>query len=147
MRGVFVVLLASLMLVLSACSRGDEELIVPVSGVVEFDGKPLEGATVTFFCREKDRYAVGQSDTEGRFQLTTKSPGDGAVPGEHQVMISKMVLEEHMHIPPGQPKPDRPDPKGRFRWVIPQKYGDFTRSGLTATVPDSGTNSLTLTLK
>jgi len=62
-------------------------------------------------------------------------------------MIRKMVLEEHMNIPAGQPKPDKPDPKGRFRWVIPQKYGDFSKSGLTATVSESGKNEVGLKLK
>ena len=130
---------------LIATGCGSREF-VPVSGSVELEGKPLEGATVTFHCKEKDSYSVGQTDAKGEFKLAT-SMHVGAVPGEHVIMVSKMVLEEHMNTPPGKPKPEGPDPKGRFRSVVPPMYSDFNKSGLSEKVTESGPNNFKLILK
>jgi hypothetical protein len=65
------------------CSR-----LVKVKGVVKLDGVPVEGAGVVF-AREGDqgRPAVGQTDSEGVFVLTTFRDGDGALRGEYKVTI------------------------------------------------------------
>ena len=128
----------------AGCSGSRE--FVPVSGSVELEGKPLEGATVTFHCKEKDSYSVGQTDSKGELKLAT-STHDGAVTGEHLIMVSKMVLEEHMNTPPGMPKPEGPDPKGRFRSVVPPKFSDFNKSGLSEKVTEAGPNNFKLILK
>ena len=132
-------------IIVFAAGCGSREF-VPVSGSVELEGKPLEGATVTFHCKEKDSYSVGQTNANGEFKLAT-STHEGAVPGEHMIMVSKMVLEEHMNTPPGKPKPEGPDPKGRFRSVVPPKYSDFNKSGLSEKVTESGPNNFKLILK
>ena len=55
--------------------------LVPVHGVVLFNGKPLEGAGVTFTNSTAGVTAYGQTDAEGKFTLTTFTAGDGAAPG------------------------------------------------------------------
>ena len=62
-------------LVLFTAGCGSREF-VPVSGSIELEGKPLEGATVTFHCKEKDSYAVGQTDAKGEFKLATNNHHD-----------------------------------------------------------------------
>lgn len=37
--------------------------------------------------------AWGETDAEGRFELTTFEPGDGAVPGNHSVLIAKDEID------------------------------------------------------
>ena len=61
---------------------------VPVSGTVTLDGKPVEGATVTFHLIGDDkegRPATGQTDKAGAFRLKTGNE-DGARPGEYKVV-------------------------------------------------------------
>jgi 3',5'-cyclic AMP phosphodiesterase CpdA len=66
----------------------------PVAGVVTIDGKPLAGATVSFYRlnTETERYvnvADGLTDTEGRYKLTTYAKFDGCPAGEFVVTVVK----------------------------------------------------------
>lgn len=65
---------------------GGSKQPVPVSGVVTLDGKPLKYTRVTFNPVERGGHmAVGMTDEQGRFTLTTFEDGDGALPGEYKV--------------------------------------------------------------
>src|SRR5262249_24487766 len=122
--------------------------VVPVSGRVLFNGQPLEGAHVTFTNPAAKRSAYGQTDSDGRFTLTTFERNDGAVPGKQQVSVTKVKwTKQH------DPNVDRTtitNPKAgapERRWVIPERYGDVATSGLTAEVMDDGKNDLIVELK
>jgi len=69
----------------SGCRRGPA--IVPVSGVVEVDGKPLPSGSVMVIPVD-GRPASGTIGRDGRFTLTTFRPGDGVLTGTHQVVVS-----------------------------------------------------------
>ena len=70
--------------------------MVPVSGQVTLDGKPLAKAVVTFqpmgsgkSTETKSTGSVGRTDSEGRFVLRLVSPEqNGAAVGNHIVTIS-----------------------------------------------------------
>lgn len=65
--------------------------LVPVSGTVTLDGKPLEGASVFFELQddvEGKKSSFGQTDSSGKYELTFGG-GTGARPGKHLVKISK----------------------------------------------------------
>jgi hypothetical protein len=70
--------------------------VVPVSGRVTLDGKPLAGARVTFQPRaegaasgEPATGSVGQTDEDGHYTLRLIKPDQpGAAVGEHTVTIS-----------------------------------------------------------
>src|SRR5262245_20460377 len=67
---------------------------VPVSGTVTLDGKPVDGAIVTFHLLGDDkdgRPVAGQTDKTGTFRLKTGNE-DGARPGEYKVVIVRNVL-------------------------------------------------------
>ena len=82
-------LLAGL-LVCVGCGEKPASGTVPVTGLVMLDDKPVAGATVSFSPDAKGgRAAVGTTDASGRYTLTTKKPGDGAMPGAYTVMITK----------------------------------------------------------
>ena len=66
--------------------RGPE--MAPASGVVTYQGQPLEGATVRF-AGPAGRPSTGTTNVEGRFELSAFEPGDGAVVGENIVTITK----------------------------------------------------------
>lgn len=78
---------AAMLLVLATIGcGGGEDPTVPVSGVVRFGGEPLAGVTVRFH-PESGQLAFGKTDDEGRFQLTTRSRNDGALPGRYAVTV------------------------------------------------------------
>lgn len=127
--------------------RGDKWLearakTVPVSGVVTLDGKPVEAATVVFFARSADLAATGSTDAEGRFVLRTYEPGDGAILGEHEVMIEKTTETQVLPL-----DPEAPIPPPKIEHHLPRRYGDRKKSGLTAVVEEAGQNVFAFTLK
>jgi hypothetical protein len=75
------------LLVVVGC--GNNNGLVPVSGKVTLDGKPLVDAAVGFFADAGGVPAVGTTDAEGNFTLTTQKPGDGATPGQNVVTVTK----------------------------------------------------------
>lgn len=58
-----------------------------VSGTLTLAGKPLAGAAVSFVNDAAPRFAIGTTDASGRYTLTTFAAGDGAVLGEHRVVV------------------------------------------------------------
>jgi len=89
------------LLVLNGCNGPRLPETSPVDGTVLYQGKPVENATVIFSRGSRSmangEVAMGKTDAEGKFILTTHvgSEADvkGAVPGQYQVTVSK-------HIPP-----------------------------------------------
>ncbi len=71
----------------AGCSQGSGVELVPVEGVVTLDGKPVEGAEV-LFRPESGRPSSGRTDAEGKYALNYTREEKGAIPGQHQVLIS-----------------------------------------------------------
>ncbi len=67
--------------------------VFPVTGTVTMHGAPLGGATVAFAPQAGQPTAVGKTDAEGKFTLTTYAYGDGAAAGSFRVVISKTIAE------------------------------------------------------
>ncbi|MBX3427865.1 MAG: hypothetical protein KF688_19455 [Pirellulales bacterium] len=105
--------LAAISLAIGCAPQGPP--IVPVSGRVLLDGKPLTHGIVRF-APPNQRPALGRLDGEGRFTLTTRSDGDGAIVGTHRVAVQS---HEPTSNPPG------------VKWHAPQKYANYSSSGLT----------------
>lgn len=124
--------------------------LVPAGGVVEYNGKPVEGAAVTFIS-ENGPSAVGVSGPEGRFRLSTNGI-DGVVPGKHTAVVIKMeggAIKQQI---------DTTDPeKARTAFVntsskppvslLPERYANPQRSGLSVDVPAEGTDAIRLQLQ
>ncbi|QDT98886.1 DUF4198 domain-containing protein [Gimesia aquarii] len=109
----------------------------PVTGTVNFEGKPLEGATIVFRSSSGEpQAAVGRSNAEGEFQLRTFEDGDGAIAGEHTVSITCVKTEG----PPAGANLDEVDVVVKEVSLIPEKYGDFKKSGLSAKVSKENEN-------
>lgn len=107
-----------------------------VEGVVTYKGAPLPAAVVTFL-PSQGRPATGTTDEQGRFRLTTLAPGDGAVPGEHTVLVSKS-------------EPAAADPKNPYappRSLIPESYGRQDKSNLKASVAPGKKNEFRFELE
>jgi hypothetical protein len=110
---------------------------------------------VTFLSRMEsggELSAVGLTDADGRFELKTYRPGDGAIAGSHRVAIEKRSL--------GGGEPDSGKPfasqqeyearrgTGAPKLVseVPGSYGSFDTSGLTAEVSEKGPNEFVFKL-
>ena len=107
-----------------ACLAGCQEGRPPtyrVDGKVAFaDGSPLRGGEVVCESVSLGVEARGAIDENGAFQLTTFEPGDGAVEGEHIVLVA--------------PARRHADGGRRFEHSIDDRYLDFSTSGLRCQV-------------
>jgi hypothetical protein len=123
-------------LLLAACLGGcGDHGPYPVEGkVVWEDGSPakeLENSQVVFELPEKGTSARGVIQADGTFRLSTVKPNDGALPGEHKVVIVENRKYSKQEGSPMVPA------------VMEVRYNDPKTSDLKATVT-SGTNSVTL---
>jgi hypothetical protein len=133
------------LLAVAGCGSAGDDLprTVPAEGTVTLDGKPVEGASVVLVpAAEGTTGAYGTTDASGRFALRAFEEKEGAIPGAYKVQVSKTV-EVKLSGPKGSV--DGGDPV-RFDYGVPAKYTGVTTSGLTATIPESGTTDLTLVL-
>ena len=148
----------------------------PVSGVVTLDGQPVEGANVSFVSNDtKLQPASGKTDKDGKYTLTTFRSGDGAMPGDYKIAVSKYFSEAGQSpydkpaeteeaLPPSASLEDqyaayekaykdapKGPPKGGAKQPktgndLPAKYANAGTSGLSYTVK-SGDNSFPIELK
>ena len=115
----------------------DYSKLVPASGIVTVQGKPLANAVVMLM-NSTGIPMVGETGEDGRFELETASK-KGALPGKYQVTISYMVS------PQGNPQGLGP----RSAMVrsaemldaverVPPEYSDLAKTRLTAEVGRQG---------
>ena len=90
----------------SGCRRSD---MVPVSGRVTFEGRPVPQAVVRFL-HDARPMAAGGTDANGRYRLTTRQPGDGAYLGRCKVLIAPWVAApgDSSEAPAEPVRPDIP---------------------------------------
>jgi hypothetical protein len=141
----------------SGCGKGKT---VKVSGVLTWeDGTPVEGATVVFMPKEEGkRQASGFTGKDGTFDLTTFKPGDGALPGDYKIVVTKPdPLGEGTGgsgITAGVSADDHPDPTKAMleaeknkkaagkrhdaKPLIPTAYTQDKTTPLIATIDSSG---------
>jgi hypothetical protein len=127
-----LVLVAAAALVLG-CGGGDK--IVPVSGTVKLDGKPLANAMVSFQPTSTAKNptagigSYGNTDADGKYSLkTADTDKSGAIVGTHRVQINLKVESDD------RPAFNRPPPK-----LLPPKYNRNTE--LEFKVPPGGTTA------
>src|SRR6476620_3166559 len=74
-----------LLLLLAGCNRGPK--MVPVTGKVIYNGKPLEFGVV-MFQPPSGQPAQGKIQPDGTFTLSTYRLNDGAVVGKHKIRVA-----------------------------------------------------------
>jgi hypothetical protein len=126
----YTVILAAFSLASAGCAQS----IVPVSGVVTLDGKPLAGAIVNFqpapepAVLEPGVASAGTTDASGRFTLTQIYPeATGARIGRHRVSVTTKDAEG---------TPER----------VPAPYNDDSKTTLFFVVPSGGTSEANIDL-
>jgi hypothetical protein len=107
----------------TGCDDGPE--IVPVSGQVLIDGKPLDFGYVRFL-PPHSRLSGGALDADGRFKLSFAKGREGAVLGAHQVEV---MAAKHLS-------------DTKIQWYAPKKYASAATSGLTYEVTGPTDNAM-----
>ena len=156
---------------LVGCSESDSSgrpKTYTASGTVTLNGQPLEGATVNFYPMEGSGSAIGMTDANGKYTLTTYTSNDGAVPGQYKVSITKYeggaAPKATNTPPPGTLAPGDLDaatyaqpnegaaaagaaaPTGPKN-LVPEKYSNADSSGLRGTIDPKDGNENNFDLK
>jgi hypothetical protein len=135
-------------------NSGSRSGIVKTSGVLLYNGAPVDGATIEM--RPVDdtpnAVAVGMTDENGKFELTTDRPGDGAFPGKYRTVVKKQVqtvdgrtLEEAMAE--DGPEADWDKDAAVTENFLPEKYLDPLNSPLIVEIPKGGSKNLEIVLE
>jgi len=113
--------------------------MVPVSGQVLYNGKPLTDGQVVYLPKTPGagRQANGAIQPDGTFEMMTLRKGDGVMQGEYVIAI--YAYKPH----PGEPK-TREEHEAMARrggikreYSIPERYANAETSGLADKVDDS----------
>lgn len=157
-RLLFCVAVAGL-LVTGGCGGSNRPQLAPVSGKILNGGEPVEGAQVTFYPTfDAPRNAIGTTNAEGEFQLTTFDTNDGAMPGEYIVTVYKPEqqaeqTEEMDPLNPGQAYDEAMQKATKLRsgeqmvkTTLPEKFGNKETSSIRRTVAAEGPNDFTIDL-
>ncbi len=120
----------------AGCSKGPK--IVPASGTVVFeDGSPVKvGKVETKSLQFEGVQASGDIASDGSFELTTFSAGDGAAIGEHQCVVVQFIMSE-----------DIPNFRPSTLGVVNPQHSSYATSGLKITLPETGSRDLKLVVK
>ena len=88
MNRVGVIVIASLLL--AGCGGGSAGrlTVYPTTGKISMAGGPLVGAVVTFVSSEGKPSAIGRTDEQGVYHLTTYEAQDGAAAGNFSVVLA-----------------------------------------------------------
>ncbi|MSR32469.1 MAG: carboxypeptidase regulatory-like domain-containing protein [Gemmataceae bacterium] len=131
---------------LAGCGEATEHAkIVPVSGLVTLDGKPLPNAHVHFQPMaqgtENPGYgSYGKTDAAGKFSLSLNAQATqaaGAVVGKHRVAIT--TTQDDTKYDPAVGSPDGSNPKAKApKEIVPAKYN--AESTLTFDVGSNGSD-------
>jgi hypothetical protein len=133
-RSAAILFSSAALLVVVGCSSAK---VYPVSGQINFKGKPMAGTgSITFIPvvqKEGAPMAGGEVLADGTYKLTTVNANDGAMAGDYRVVISQVTSVEPKPAADGEAAPKvvgalTPDQ------LIPAIYADHAKSPLTATV-------------
>lgn len=124
---------ALLLLVLPGCFSGNPKTY-PIQGQVVFeDGTPVKVGIVETKASGKAVQATGSIAKDGSFSLTTFRQNDGAIAGEHKVVIVQFI-----------PVEDIPNYRPSTMGVVNRKHASYQTSGLIMNVVPNGENKIKL---
>jgi hypothetical protein len=120
---------------LAGCGSG-RPTPVRVTGRVTLNGRPVDAASVTLMPERGGRPASGTTDSAGGFTLSTFAVGDGALPGDYAVTVTKFALRAGAVVPATEVSGDglmgaMPEIGNS---MLPEIYGNPATSGLRISV-------------
>lgn len=158
--GPFALLLgvASLCSSVAGCSRAEGEAerveVYPVTGKVTLAGAPVANASVTFSPKSGQPVALGRTDSQGVYKLTTYEGEDGAAAGDFVALVTKETVSPEKSGPvahdpnnPYQPTGHGAPNRVKTTSALPTKYSSADQSDLAVSVKAEGENTMNLDLK
>lgn len=139
-HGCHLLLFVTLSLSVTGCGSDDRIETANVSGLVTYNGEPLRIGSLLFVPVAGGPTAEGNIDADGNFTMGTYELEDGAILGQHKVMITAITAPGGTGLPEDVIGGD-----GAPVSVIPDKFGDMEKSGLIIDVK-SGDNSVDFVL-
>ena len=136
----YSVFFLTIALIFSGCGKPPHQL-VPISGKVTYNGKPLPFGCVKFQ-PETGQWARGTIQSDGTFKMVTPGEGDGAAVGINKVSITCFENQD-----PAKQKNGAGMGMVLGRSLIPKKYSSFDTSGLTIDVVDGNNEPAIFDLK
>lgn len=132
----------------SGCGGSKYPPTFKTTGTVTLDGKPIEGATVSFYPDGTNKPANGETDSRGQYQMSSFNQNDGATVGSFRVTIQKQPKVEYESTPEGTPydpsmessEPQSAKDMGQSENSLPEKYANPETSEFTATVVEGDSN-------
>ncbi|MDR2642490.1 MAG: carboxypeptidase-like regulatory domain-containing protein [Planctomycetaceae bacterium] len=146
---IVVVITISLLFFMCGCSNRSTLVgLVPAKGILKFNDKPVDGATILFSpVDQQSKAASSVTDANGKFIMRTLNPNDGVYPGSYKVVVKKTEERGDIEEPVNA---DELGKKGRIvvkdtRELIehlPQKYASFSTTDLTIIIPAKGNKEI-----
>lgn len=130
----------ALLLTAVGCGSDGQLETASVSGKVTYNGDPLQIGSLLFVPVGGGPSAQANIEPDGSYTMGTYDLTDGAIPGEHKVMITAITSPGGSGLPE-----DQIDGDGAPVSVIPEMFGDLEKSGLVVNVK-SGSNNVDFVL-
>ena len=132
----FLMSALGLIVVSSGCGEKRPDTYPTRGRAIFSDGKPVMLGTVELLSEDGALNAQGAIQPDGTFVLGTFARDDGAVAGTHKAIVMQLIVRD------GLPKHsmDHGDPVDPF-------YGSYSSSPLTASIQESESNEITLTVE
>ncbi len=154
MRNVVKLLVCCVLPIVGICGCGGstpKEVLVPVAGTLEVDGKPMGGVQITFIPANGKTGAggVGLTGDTGAFTVTHTTQQEPGLPvGDYTISYSKLVMPDGSPLPKGSGNAADSAPQGLamakqfFPSSLVSPKGDSPQS--KANVPAGGNSKLEL---
>ena len=130
---LLVLVLPIFVLMITGCGSDGPELI-PVSGTVTLNGTPIDEVVVTFVPHHAGKPAMGLTDKQGRFSLSTTELDDGVAVGPYYATVTS--IDQGATRPDAQGLSTGLEMHPRQKSIIPERYTLFQTSGLSYEVQD-----------
>ena len=124
-------LILLLALILPGCGGGGPTL-APVSGTVNYNGQPLAQGEISFHPADGRRPAYGKVQ-DGKIVDVKTADDEGVIVGTCRVGVTSVQAAADMYTP--------------SKSLIPQRYADPEKSGLTCEIKQGQTSQVELELK
>lgn len=127
--GVCLGMLVAVSAMVAGCGES-RPVTCPVRGTVTCQGKPVPRGTVLFNPVDPTRPpARGTIASDGTYELTTYRAGDGAVPGEHKIVVNATTEVD--------PAREVGEPGYRIpQSLVPAEYSSLSTTPLERTVAE-----------
>ncbi len=117
-----------LILLASGCGGSGGPVCAPVAGTVNFRGQALPQGDISFHPNDGQRPAYGRIQDGKIVDVTTLDQGDGVPVGPCKVAVKAVQAAADMYTP--------------SKSLIPERYADPNKSGLTADIQKGQTNQV-----